>query len=475
MSGTYIIVHSVNSRRRFRARAPLRLGDAASGPDALEAALRASGVARPLSYDSVPPWSERAVALDAAEAVDFLAAGAAKSGATLGPGLSFWIAALEFCASLVVRQRFVQAYALENSRFKSYWKPLCTGPDEQTFRELSARLPDAPLAEFMRDFAAHLMRREPRPASAPTAPAPAPAGPFKLCFRLEEPETASGAWRMSCLLQSTSDPSLLLPPGLSLGAGSGAPKILRREHYEVRERLLTALDHAGRVYPVARRSFEAPALDGFELDAHEAHDFLTHFAAPLEAAGFGVLLPAWWTRPGARPRLWARAKASRTGLQGAQGLTLDDAIRLDYEVALGADALTKEELDALAEAKAPLVRLRGRWVEADGEAIRAALAFWKSTQKGTVRDLVRLSLGGARAPTGLEIEDVSAEGSWAGSWIVFREKSATRPFGRPRLSPAACALTSSGASPGSPTSAATASAPASPTTWAWARPSRPWP
>ena len=390
-------------------------------PEMLGAALRAAGIDMPLQFETISPGSEPAVPLEAAEAVDFLAAGAGKSAAAqcalIGPDLAFWTAALEFCASLVVRQRIVQGYALENNRFRSYWKPIYSGSDEQSFRELAARLPggesnpDGLLSEFMREITGHLMRREVKTASSPSPKIPErAAGPFKLCFRLEEPEKPKGPWRVSCLLQSTSDPSLLLPPGFALGAGSGAPKILRREHFELREKLLAALDQAARICPDITRSLEADALDGYELDAHEAHEFLTQHAPVLEAAGFGVLLPAWWARKGARPRFAARAKASRPGMQGALAFSLNDAISLDWEVALGAETLTREELDALVNLKEPLVRLRGRWVEADGEAIRSAMAYWKSTEQGTLRDLVRMSLGGAQAPPGLEIEEVSAEG-----------------------------------------------------------------
>jgi len=384
-------------------------------PEALSAALRAAGIVRPLQFESIAE-SEHAVALDTAETVEFLAAGAGKSGAVIGPDLAFWSSALEFCASLVVRQRIVQGYALENNRFKSYWKPIYTGSDEQTFRELSARLPagDGLLSEFIRELAGHLLRSAPKIAAAPSAEIPErPSGPFKLCFRLDEPETPKGPWRVTCLLQSTSDFSLLLPPSLALGTGPGAPKILRREHYEIREKLLAALDHAARISPGVRRCLDAPALDGYELDAHEAHEFLTQFAAPLEAAGFGVLLPAWWTRKGARPRFAARVKASRPALKGALGFSLDDAIRLDWEVALGGEKLTREEIDELQYLKEPLVRLRGRWIEADGEAIRIALEYWKSTEKATLRDLVRLSLGAAKAPAGLEVQEVAAEGELA--------------------------------------------------------------
>ncbi len=118
----------------------------------------------------ISPWSEHAVPLETAEAVEFLTAGAAKSAAAqsalIGPDLAFWTSALEFCASLVVRQRVVQGYALENNRFKSHWKPIYTGDDAQAFRELAALIsggetnPDGLLSEFIGEIAGHLMRRE---------------------------------------------------------------------------------------------------------------------------------------------------------------------------------------------------------------------------------------------------------------------------------------------------------------------------
>lgn len=390
-------------------------------PDMLGAALRAAGIDRPIQFETIAPGSAQAVPLETDEAVDFLAAGAGKSAAAqcalIGPDLSFWASALEFCASLVVRQRVVQGYALDNNRFRSYWKPIYTGSDEQAFRELAARLPggearpDALLSEFIREIAGHLMRSESRIAGSRSREIPEQAaGPFKLCFRLEEPENPQGVWRVSYLLQSTSDPGLLLPPGLALGTGPRAPKILRRESFELREKLLSALEQAARICPDIWLSLGAVAPDGYELDVRGAHEFLTLQAAALESAGFGVLLPAWWTRKGGRPQLSARGKATRPGMQGALGFSLDDVIRLDWEVALGTQTLTREELDALTKLKEPLVRLRGRWVEASGDDIRTAMEFWKKREQATLRDLVRMSLGGGEAPPGLVIRDVAAEG-----------------------------------------------------------------
>ena len=53
-----------------------------------------------------------------------------------------------------------------------------------------------------------------------------------------------------------------------------------------------------------------------------------------------------------------------------------DAI-VDYRwgLALGDEFLSEDDLQELARAKVPLVRLRGRWVHLDRDRLRAGLAF----------------------------------------------------------------------------------------------------
>src|SRR5207248_3060584 len=74
---------------------------------------------------------------------------------------------------------------------------------------------------------------------------------------------------------------------------------------------------------------------GFDLDATGAHAFLTETAWLLEQAGFGVLLPAWWTPKGSRQRLAVRAKVKTPPMQGGSGLTLEELIKFDWRVPLG--------------------------------------------------------------------------------------------------------------------------------------------
>ena len=58
-------------------------------------------------------------------------------------------------------------------------------------------------------------------------------------------------------------------------------------------------------------------------------------------------------------------------------LSLDTLVDVDWEIALGDERLTSQELEALARLKAPLVRIRGQWVQMNAEELQAALDFWK--------------------------------------------------------------------------------------------------
>jgi len=61
------------------------------------------------------------------------------------------------------------------------------------------------------------------------------------------------------------------------------------------------------------------------------------------------------------------AKASKFGR--------DQLVEFRWELAIGDDTLTEYEIAALAEAKAPLIRLRGQWVAVDSEQLRRGLEF----------------------------------------------------------------------------------------------------
>jgi len=57
-----------------------------------------------------------------------------------------------------------------------------------------------------------------------------------------------------------------------------------------------------RIYPPVEQSLRERSPEGCALDIHGAHGFLRETAAALEQSGFGVMLPAWWTRRGSKTR-----------------------------------------------------------------------------------------------------------------------------------------------------------------------------
>ena len=267
--------------------------------------------------------------------------------------------------------------------------------------------------------------------------------PFRLCFRLEEPEEAATAqttsngdtkraagikrqrnaapsanWYVRYLLQSTDDPSLLVPVAQAWNPQSKQSIALRRRDFNPREYLLAALGQAASLSPDIERSLKAATPGGYETDAAGAYAFLQEQSWLLEQSGFGVMLPAWWTRKGTKLKLSVRANVQSGKLQGGGGMSLEEIVSFNWEVALGEEKLTLRELEMLAQLKAPLVKVRGQWVELSAAEIEAAIDFWKKrgTDRATVRDIARMALG-ATSPAGeLEFAGVTASG-WVGEFL----------------------------------------------------------
>lgn len=247
------------------------------------------------------------------------------------------------------------------------------------------------------------------------------AVPFRLCFRLEEPVgngDDSSVWYVRYLLQAADDPSLLIPAKDAWNAKGPKASMLQSGGFNAREYLLSSLGQVSGISPHIEASLKTAAPGGYELDATGAHGFLINTAAVLEQAGVGVLLPAWWTRKGTKLRLTARAHVKSPKMQAGGGLSLDSIVRFDWQLALGSERLTIEELEALARLKQPLVKVRGQWVQMSAEEIHTARDFWrKAADRATVREVVRMGLGAGKAPGRIAFEGVTATG-WIADLLI---------------------------------------------------------
>ena len=242
--------------------------------------------------------------------------------------------------------------------------------------------------------------------------------PWRLSFRLREPEGTKGngaSWPLDYFLQDVHEPSLLVPletVWTTEGGNGSETRTLLRHGTHPREHLLQDLGQAARLSPVVRESLEGARPTGAELDGASAYRFLREEAPLLGEAGFGVHLPSWWTRDRRRIKPSVRAVAKES-LQAGAGLSAADLVRVHWEVILGGESVSAEELRELARLKAPLVRFRGEWVEVDSDELARTLAELERAEEEGVSAsrLVRMAVGAEEGPGDLPVEEVRAEGA----------------------------------------------------------------
>lgn len=254
------------------------------------------------------------------------------------------------------------------------------------------------------------------------------AGAVRVCFRLRAPDQRieDDAWAVEFLLQAVEDPSVLVPAS---AVWAGGDTVLYRWVDNPAEELLRGLGRAVRLLPALDRALDTARPTELVLDTEGAHTFLTTVAA-LDQAGFGVLLPSWWHR---RVRLGLTLTAS-TVTPGAVARPEESGLRAimgyRWELAVGDDPLTAEELAELAAAKDALVRLRGQWVHLDRRALTEGLRFLACGNNGrmTAADVLRAAVDPEATP--LPVTNVVADG-WLGELLSGRADRRLEPVVEP--------------------------------------------
>ena len=241
---------------------------------------------------------------------------------------------------------------------------------------------------------------------------------FRVCVRLEPPQVDSeseqvlkSGWSLRYMLQANDDPSLLVPAE-TVWRARGELRFADHMLGGAQEQLLSGLGLAGRLFPPIMQSLRTARPESCALSVDEAYAFLREVGPLLEGSGFGVLVPPWWDKPGAR--LGVRAKASTdASIVGRGILNLDSMVHFEWELAIGDDPLSYEEFQRLAALKMPLVRVRGQWVLLQADQVDAAIAFWEKKRLQSempLRDALGLALGAVQEVEGLPLDGVSASG-----------------------------------------------------------------
>ncbi len=201
-------------------------------------------------------------------------------------------------------------------------------------------------------------------------------------------DARDGRFRAVVQLRSHADPSLVVD---AADLWSSPEAVLSRLGESVETDLLLALRRGARAWPPLGRLLEAARPERLILDDEETSQLLGPAAEALAAAGLEVLWPAEL----AGDVLTLRAVVGGTPQPERAGratFLLDELLDFRWEVALGGEVLTREEVETLAEAKRPLVRLRGRWITVDPELLERL----RRRRPGRVRagDVLAAQLGG---------------------------------------------------------------------------------
>ena len=230
--------------------------------------------------------------------------------------------------------------------------------------------------------------------------------PFRTCFRLEQPheefmdvygdKQEKQHWSISFHLQAMDDKSLLVPAEKIWKSKS--LNYLNTEFENPQEMFLGDLAKATRLFPAIEHSLKTKRPEKCTIGTEGAYWFLKEGAWLLEESGYGILIPSWWSKKGAASDLKIKAKSKSQKQDTSTGKAffgLDSIINFDWDVAIGDEILSREELEELSKLKVPLVKVRGRWIEFKKDRIEDALKFLDKfeNQGMALADALRINSG----------------------------------------------------------------------------------
>ncbi|MER7572283.1 DEAD/DEAH box helicase [Streptomyces sp. NPDC126514] len=185
-----------------------------------------------------------------------------------------------------------------------------------------------------------------------------------------------------------------------------------------------AVRRAARVWPPLDRLAEQDVPDVLALTDEELGDLLGVAATRLAAAGVGVHWPRDLAQDLTAAAVVRPAPGSAT--DGTGFFESEDLLQFRWQLALGGEPLSEAEMDALAEAHRPVVRLRDHWVLVDPALVRKA----RKRELGLLDPVDALSV----ALTGTaEVDGESVEAVPVGALAALRDRltAGVRPAAPP--------------------------------------------
>ena len=176
---------------------------------------------------------------------------------------------------------------------------------------------------------------------------------------IEGVDRGAPRFRLVLQLRSNADPSLIVD---AAALWSQPETVLARFGRQAETDLLLALRRGAPVWPPLAEALQQASPSAVDLDDDALASLLGPAAEELAGAGIEVLWPS--SLIGAGLELRAVATPAPEKLTEA-GFGLAALLDFRWQLTLDGALLDADEVAALAEAKRPLIRLRGRWVILD--------------------------------------------------------------------------------------------------------------
>ncbi|MGW1615652.1 DEAD/DEAH box helicase [Streptomyces sp. NPDC002285] len=223
---------------------------------------------------------------------------------------------------------------------------------------------------------------------------------------------------VTVVVRDVDDPSRVREAGeLWAAGGSGA-----------QAQTLLTLRRGARMWPPLERLVTSEVPDVLLADDTEVRELLGDAVAQLAASGIEVLWPAEVVKD-----LTARLAVTSVSASSSAPslLPLEEVLRLRWRATLGGEDLSEADLDLLAEARRPVVRLRDRWVLVDAKVVAR---IRRRAERLSGADALRVALDGQAEIDGQWIDAAVPE------WLEGLCESITQPAPAARCAEAPAGL-----------------------------------
>ncbi|MGW2178646.1 DEAD/DEAH box helicase [Streptomyces sp. NPDC001732] len=209
-------------------------------------------------------------------------------------------------------------------------------------------------------------------------------------------------------VHSLADPTHVTDAAALWNGGAGEPFGPR-----ARVDAVLALRRAARVWAPLERLLDQSVPDVLALGEDELYELLGDAGPRLAAAGVDVHWPRELVRSLTASAVVRPAPGSAT--DGTSFFDAEHLFSFDWQLSLGDEQLTEQEMDRLAEAHRPVVRLRDQWVVVDPALVRKA----RKRELGLLDpvDALAVALTGSAEVDGEQVEAVPV-----GALAALRER-----------------------------------------------------